>query len=117
MSAKRFILNETSYHGHGAISAIITEVNARGFKKALIVTDADLVRFGVVSKVTALLDAEGNILYVQDKSFYDCSIVPGDSLIVRLDIESDFMEYFAANNLVPASVDAIAFVEVETSDW
>ena len=55
MSAKRFILNETSYHGHGAISAIITEVNARGFKKALIVTDADLVRFGVVSKVTALL--------------------------------------------------------------
>ncbi len=67
MSAKRFILNETSYHGHGAISAIITEVNARGFKKALIVTDADLVRFGVVSKVTALLDEAGAPYEIYDK--------------------------------------------------
>ncbi|MDD6468212.1 MAG: lactaldehyde reductase [Erysipelotrichaceae bacterium] len=55
--ANRFILNETSYHGSGAINAIVTEVEARGFKKGLIVTDADLVRFGVVKKVTDLLDA------------------------------------------------------------
>lgn len=54
--AYRFILNETSYHGAGAIQEIITEIKARGFKKALIVTDADLVRFGVVKKVTDLLD-------------------------------------------------------------
>lgn len=55
--SNRFILNETSYHGSGAIHEIVTEVKARGFKKGLIVTDADLVRFGVVKKVTDLLDA------------------------------------------------------------
>ena len=57
--ANRFILNETSYHGKGAIQEIVTEVKARGLKKALIVTDADLVRFQVVKKVTDLLDAAG----------------------------------------------------------
>lgn len=88
----------------------------RNYMFATITNDTDAPVYDM-EVVLALLDAEGNILYVQDKSFYDCSIVPGDSLIVRLDIESDFMEYFAANNLVPASVDAIAFVEVETSDW
>ncbi len=56
MTAKRFMLNETSYHGQGAINEIITEVKSRGFKKCLVVTDADLVKFGVVKKVTDLLD-------------------------------------------------------------
>ena len=56
--ANRFILNETSYHGAGAVREIVTEVKARRFQKALIVTDADLVRFQVVKKVTDLLDAE-----------------------------------------------------------
>lgn len=60
--ANRFILNETSYHGAGAVREIVTEVKARGFQKALIVTDADLVRFQVVKKVTDLLDA-GNLPY------------------------------------------------------
>lgn len=55
--AKRFILNETSYHGKGAVREIPSEVRSRGFKKALIVTDADLVRFNVVKKVTDILDA------------------------------------------------------------
>jgi lactaldehyde reductase len=62
MTTKRFILNETSYHGKGAVNEIITEVRSRRFKKALIVTDADLVRFGVVKKVTDLLDRE-NLAY------------------------------------------------------
>ena len=55
----RFILNETSYHGAGAIKEIVPEVKARGLKKGLIVTDADLVKFGVVKKVTDLLDEAG----------------------------------------------------------
>ena len=54
--ANRMILNETSYFGAGAIAEIVTEANARGFKKALIVTDKDLVKFNVVKKVTDLLD-------------------------------------------------------------
>ncbi len=57
--SNRFILNETSYHGAGAIQEIVTEVKSRGLQKALIVTDADLVKFGVVKKVTDLLDAAG----------------------------------------------------------
>ena len=67
MTAKRFMLNETSYHGFGAKDEVITEAKARGFKKALIVTDADLVKFGVVKKITDLLD-ENNMAYaIYDK--------------------------------------------------
>ena len=54
--SNRFILNETSYHGEGAVKELIPEAVNRGFRKALIVTDADLVKFGVVKKVTDLLD-------------------------------------------------------------
>ncbi len=57
--ANRMILNETSYIGAGAISHIVDEAKGRGFKKALIVTDKDLVKFGVVSKVTDLMDQNG----------------------------------------------------------
>ncbi len=52
----RFILNETSYHGAGAISAIVTEAQGRSFKKALVCSDPDLIKFGVTKKVTDLLD-------------------------------------------------------------
>ena len=52
----RFVLNETSYHGAGAINAIADEIKARGFKKALVASDPDLIKFGVTAKVTAVLD-------------------------------------------------------------
>ena len=67
MTTKRFILNETSYHGQGAIEAIVPEVKNRGFSKALIVTDADLVKFNVVKKVTDLLDKAGMAYAIFDK--------------------------------------------------
>ncbi|MBO5798030.1 MAG: lactaldehyde reductase [Clostridia bacterium] len=54
--ANRFVLNETSYHGKGAIAAIATEFTARGFKKAFVCSDPDLIRFGVTKKVTDVLD-------------------------------------------------------------
>lgn len=54
--ANRFILNETSYHGKGAINEIAGEMKARGYKKALVCSDPDLVKFGVVQKVTDLLE-------------------------------------------------------------
>ena len=53
----RFVLNETSYHGKGAISAIADEVNARGFKKVFVASDPDLIKFGVTAKVLAVLDS------------------------------------------------------------
>ena len=52
----RFVLNETSYHGAGAINNIVPELQNRGFKKAFVVTDPDLIKFGVTKKVTDLLD-------------------------------------------------------------
>ena len=52
----RFILNETSYHGAGAIGAIVGEVQKRGFKKAFVCSDPDLVKFKVTDKVLSVLD-------------------------------------------------------------
>lgn len=60
--ANRFILNETSYHGDGAIKEIATEAKARGFKKAFICSDPDLVKFGVTQKVIDVL-SENNMEY------------------------------------------------------
>ncbi len=65
--AYRFILNETSYYGHGAVNEIVAEVKSRGFKKALIVTDADLMKFGVVKKVTDILDRNDFAYEIFDK--------------------------------------------------
>ena len=57
--ANRFVLNEISYHGAGAIQAIATEAQGRKFKKALVCSDPDLIKFGVTKKVTDVLDAAG----------------------------------------------------------
>ena len=57
--ANRIMLNETSYHGSGAIKEIATEIKARGFKKAFVCSDPDLVKFGVTKKVTDVLDEAG----------------------------------------------------------
>ena len=57
--ANRIMLNETSYHGEGAINEIATEFKARAFSKAFVCSDPDLVKFGVTKKVTDVLDAAG----------------------------------------------------------
>ena len=57
--AQRIVLNETSYHGKGAIAELATEVERRGFKKAFVCSDPDLVKFGVTKKVTDVLDNAG----------------------------------------------------------
>ncbi len=57
--ANRIMLNETSYHGSGAIEEIATEAKAHGFKKALVCSDPDLIKFGVTAKVTDILDKNG----------------------------------------------------------
>ena len=55
----KFMLNETSYHGAGAIAAIPQEIQNRGFQKAFVASDPDLIRFGVTAKVTDLLEQAG----------------------------------------------------------
>ena len=57
--ANRMILNETSYFGAGSISEIVTEAKKRAFKKALVVTDPDLIKFNVAKNVTDLLEEAG----------------------------------------------------------
>jgi lactaldehyde reductase len=77
--ANRMILNETSYFGKGAIEQIPAEIKARGFKKVAVITDKDLVKFDVATKVTALLD-EAGIAY----GLYD-GIVPNPTIQVVKD--------------------------------
>jgi len=72
--ANRMILNETSYFGKGAIENVPTEFKARGFKKAAVITDKDLVKFEVATKVTKLLDEAG-----VDYALYD-GIVPNPTI-------------------------------------
>ena len=57
--ASRIVLNTISYHGHGAIENIVPELTSRGYKKAFVCSDPDLIKFGVTKKVTDLLDAAG----------------------------------------------------------
>ena len=57
--ASRIVLNETSYHGSGAIKEIVTEVKGRELRKAFLCSDPDLIKFGVTGKVTAILDEAG----------------------------------------------------------
>ena len=57
--ANRFVLNETSYHGAGAIKDIATEAKGRGFKKVFVCSDPDLIKFGVTKKVIDVLEGAG----------------------------------------------------------
>ncbi|MDN6634083.1 MAG: lactaldehyde reductase, partial [Enterobacterales bacterium] len=72
----RMILNETSFFGRGAVNELVPEVLRRGYGKALIVTDAQLVACGVVEKVTAKLDAAGLEYQVFDR------VVPNPTISV-----------------------------------
>ena len=57
--ANRIMLNETSYHGAGAIQEIATEAKARAYKKAFVCSDPDLIKFEVTTKVTKVLEDAG----------------------------------------------------------
>ena len=59
MAVNRFVLNGVSYHGHGAIQEIPGILQSKGFKKAFVASDPDLVKFGVTAKVTDLLEKNG----------------------------------------------------------
>lgn len=74
MTVNRMILNETAYFGKGAIANIPNEIKARGFKKVMVITDKDLIKFEVATKVTQLLD-DANVEY----EIYD-GIVPNPTI-------------------------------------
>ena len=64
MAVNRFVLNAMSFHGHGAINEIPGRVASKGFKKAFVASDPDLVKFGVTAKVTDLLAKNGIVFEV-----------------------------------------------------
>lgn len=64
MAVNRFVLNGISYHGHGAINEIPGLITSRGYQKAFVASDPDLVKFGVTSKVTDLLKKNGIAFYL-----------------------------------------------------
>lgn len=66
MAVNRFVLNGISYHGHGAIKEIPGLINARGYHKAFVASDPDLVKFGVTAKVTDLLKENGIDFFLYD---------------------------------------------------
>ena len=72
---QKFVLNETSYHGKGAISAVPEEIIARGFKKAFVASDPDLVKFGISGKVTELLEKRDGLM---------CGICNGFQALIKL---------------------------------
>lgn len=73
-------------------------------------TDAPVYDLKVVA---ALLDAEGNILYMDSDSLYNKALHAGSSMTVRMDVSSSFIEYYEAKGFVPATVDAIAYAEIK----
>lgn len=72
----RMILNETSYFGAGSINSLVDEIKKRGFRKALIVTDADLIKYNVVAKITDILQ-QADLAY----SIYD-KVIPNPTIEV-----------------------------------
>ena len=64
MAVNRFVLNGIAYHGHGAINEIPGLITSRGYQKAFVASDPDLVKFGVTSKVTDLLEKNGIAFYL-----------------------------------------------------
>lgn len=73
-------------------------------------TDAPVYKIEIV---LALLDADGKILYMDEDSMYNKGLMPGSSIVVRVDVSSSFIELFEKEGLTPASVDAIAFTRIE----
>lgn len=85
----------------------------RNYMYATVTNDTDKPIYDI-TVVLALLDADGNILDIEDDSLYrDRALAPGSSIIIRKDISSSFLDYYTEKGIVPASVDAIAYVNVD----
>ena len=85
----------------------------RNYMYATVTNDTDKPIYDI-TVVLALLDADGNILDIEDDSLYrDRALAPGSSIIIRKDISSSFLDYYTEKGIVPASVDAIAYVNLD----
>ena len=99
----RMILNQTSYFGAGAVSSIVDEIKKRGFAKALVVTDKDLIKFHVADKVTALLDKAGFAyeIFSDVKANPSVDVVKKGVVYVPMTADSRVMEAVMDTHAVP----------------
>lgn len=85
----------------------------RNYMYATVTNDTDEPIYDI-SIVMALLDAEGNILYIDNDNLYsNRALMPSSSIMFRFDVDSDHMKYFEEKGYVPAAVEAIAYVNTE----
>ena len=103
--AQRFILNGTSYHGKGAIKEIATEAVARGFKKAFVCSDPDLIKFGVTKKVLDVLD-ENNLAY---EVYSDIKAI---GIIIN---NPEFADVVSLEGVAPTKKPAVPIIAVPTT--
>ena len=97
----RIILNETSYFGPGSRKVIAEEVAKRGYKKALVITDKDLVKFGVAAQVTDVLKAAGIPYEVFDNVKQNPTVRNVKAGIDVLDNENGFFMTVSYTHLEP----------------
>ena len=84
---------------------------SQDYMYATITNNTDEIVFGIET-VFALLDDEGNILYIGSDDLYETrGLLPGSSIVIKEEISSAFMEYFNLNGINPSSVDAIAYID------
>lgn len=85
----------------------------RSYMYATVTNNTEEPVYGI-KVALVLLDADGNILDIEDESLYnDKALTPGSSMIIREEILSSYLDYYKAKGIVPASVDAIAYVNVD----
>ena len=96
--ANRFVLNETAYHGAGAIAEIATEAKGREFKKALICSDPDLIKFGVTGKVTAKTFSKLNKDVLSVSKYIDIDLGCDKDLIKKIRKEYKKLEIIISHH-------------------
>ena len=86
---------------------------SNNYMYATVTNNTDQIVYSIKC-VYVLTDANGEILYIDSSDLYDnTGVLPGSSIVMRMDVDSSFIDYMTANNLVPTSIETIAFVYVE----
>ena len=114
--ADRIVLNTISYHGHGAIENIVPELTARGYKKAFVCSDPDLIKFGVTKKVTDLLDAANFAYAVYSEIKPNPTIAMDTAKAIGIIINNpEFADVRSLEGVAPTKKHAVFTIAVPTT--
>ena len=110
--ANRIVLNETSYHGAGAIAEIANEAKTRAFKKAFVCSDPDLIKFGVTKKVTDVLDNAGLAYEIYSNIKPNPTIEKAIGIIIA---NPEFEDVRSLEGVAPTKKPSIPIIAVPTT--